>query len=362
MSERTLHPRPAAGSSAPLALLLVLPGCLTAELWTGYRWPDPVVYEEPVGARDRAVDGELLAPERVLEDGLWWRSADGEDRWLGPAAGAEVAAALLADPDCCRAERAVVDAERRYVDDEVVDDDAQLELVLRLEPTAFAQIVPPAELSARTARALLESRRNAFVLGVAPDVELPEPLASCARRLGGVDFGWILGESGPLRAAGWVFESPEGELLRCEVGAHEPLAARIAALAKWSLLVRVPHAGGATVLRMRADRAWLLAGLERAGDRFTQRSGWRLQRAPARGAHSPGPGAARVPARLCIREQQLRRWSRPARFDGDLLLRVAATPFALALDLAFGPPLGRFLRWLGGRDSGGGEAERRRDR
>ncbi|HEX6812983.1 MAG TPA: hypothetical protein VF384_15265 [Planctomycetota bacterium] len=356
----------------PLALL---PGCLTADLWRGYAWPEPVVEERLVARESKREVGTLVASQPVLENGLWW--FDGEDRtpsrwWLGPevGAGAEFVAALLADPGFCTIDAAAIDAVRSNVGEEVIADRARLELEVRVRSEAIGAVVPTADISPAAVRALAAERRNAYLVAADPAASLPVVCSQCAERLPAVDLRSLVGAKSAVHADAWVFVDRGGRpafqvgraappLPLAAWDEDAPLADRLEALRALSLLVRVCHGSDSTILRLRPDRLWLLSGLEAHGERFVHRSGWHLQTMPMPLAVEPAVDAERFATALQLQQERYERSSHPVLIDGGLVAKVALTPVTLALDLALGPGVGDFLRWITGTGPAGGPQQPR---
>jgi len=383
MSERTRGLR-RSRLAVSVILLAALPGCAalastaTCELWRGYEWPDPVVEEQLVERQTKCTVGTLVPLQHVLEYGLWWCA--GEDCstwrwWLRPefGGGAELAAALFADPDFCTVDAAAIDAVRGHIcaDDEVLTNQARLEVVVRLHSEAIGHAVSDAEISPAAARALATTRRNAYMLAADPGAGLPAVYRDCLERLPAIDLRRLVGAKFEVRAEAWVFvgddgrpafqdgtaagESPAGD-------ADVPLADRLTTLGELSLLVRVGHGGDSTILRVRPDRLWLLSGLDVDGDHFVHRSNWHLQAAPLSLEARPAVDAPRWQATLRLQENQYQRSLHPVLIDGEFLANVALTPVALAFDVFFGPGAGvDFLRWLTGKNPARGEPQQRRN-
>ncbi len=374
MSERTpgLRRRRLALSVTPLA---ALSSCLTGELWRGYQWPEPVVKEQLLDRQTKRVVGTLVPMQPVLENGLWWCA--GQDRtsgrwWLGPeaGAGADFAAALLADPDFCTVDSAAIDAVRSYVGDEVIADKAQLELEVRLRSEAIGQAVPTTHVSPAAARVLATARRNAYLLAAEPGACLPAVYARCLEGLPAVDLGWLVGEKFPVHAEAWVFVDADGRpafqvgtdapaLSPAADDEHAPLADRLTALRELSLLVRVRHGSDSTILRLRPDRLWLFCGLDVDGDRFVHRSSWHLQTTPLPLAVRPAVDAKHFAVTLRLQENHYQRSFHPVLIDGEFFAKVAITPVTIALDLVLGPGVGDFLRWISGKNPDSGDRQRR---
>ena len=362
-----------------VTLLAVLPSCLTEALWHGYEWPDPVVKEQLLERQTGSVAGALVPLPRVQEDGLWW--CDGEDCtswhwWLRPefGAGAEFAAALLADPGFCTVDAAAIDAVRSCLcdDEEVIENQAQLELEVRLRSEAIGHAVPAAEIAPAAARALTTARRNAYMLADDPGAGLPAVYRDCLERLPAVDLRRLVGAKYAVHAEAWVFVDVDGEpafqdgvaALALPPAADDgdvPLADRLTTLRQLSLLVRVRHGGDSTILRLRPDRMWLLSGLDLDGDRLLHRSKWHLQAAPVSLEVRPAVDALRLQATLRLQENQYQRSIHPVLMDGEFLAKVALTPVTLALDIVFGPELGDFLNWIMGRYHRSGDGQQRRN-
>lgn len=355
-----------------VALLVALPGCvtgklLTTELWRDYAWPAPVVEEQLLERRSRQIDGDLMPLRPVIENGLWW--CDDEDptprRWWlcpkpGAGSGAELAAALFADPDFCVVRSAAIDAVRRYVVGECVGNEATLELDVRLLDGAIGQVVPATDVSPAAAQVLATMRGNAYTLSVDPGTHLPPVYRRCVERLADVDLRRLVGEQSAVYAQAWVFVDLEGRPA-FRAGADDapfppedddgvPLAHRLAALRKLSLLVRVECGGEPTILRLRPDRLWLSSGLQFDGDRCVHRSTWHLQAASQSESALPAIDAPHIVSTLRLQEEYYRRSSHPVLIDGALLAKVALTPVTLALDVVLGPGVGDFLRWISGND------------
>lgn len=361
-----------------VSLLAVLPGCLTAELWRGYEWPD-VVQEKLIAQQTKTETGTLVPLQHVLENGLWWCA--GEDCtswrwWLRPefGGGAELAAALLADPDFCTVDAAAIDAVRSYYSDEfdeVVANQAKLELEVRLRSEAVGHAVPAAEISPAAARALANTRRNAYMVAADPGAGLPAVYRDCLERLPAVDLRRLVGAKYAVHAEASVFIDADGEpAFEGDTEGHAvspaaddeeaPLADRLDTLRDLSLLVRVGKGSDSTILRLRPDRLWLLSGLEVAGDRVVHRSTWHLQAAPVFIEARPAADAPRWQATLRLQENLYQRWVHPVLIDGKFLANVVLTPLTLAFDLVFGPEVGDFLRWITGKGPARSDPQQRR--
>jgi hypothetical protein len=363
------------------ALLATLSGCgsLTSELWRDYAWPGPRMSEELVERRAQEATGSLTVSSPVLENGLWW--SDGEEPtparwWLYPpcedAAGAELAAALLADPEFCVVLAATIDARRRVVADAGIENETRLELELRLHDAAIGRPVPATEISPAAARVLATSRRDTYLGAAAPDTHLPVVYHRCAERLASVDLRRLVGQRSAVYAESWVFVDAAGhpadriaaddaELATVASEDDAPLADRLAALSQLSLLVRVPCGTESRILRVRPDRLWLLGGLQVDGDRCVHRSSWFLQSAPRALGAPPEADALRIVTTLRLQEERYQRWLHPVVVDGGLLARIAATPVTLGLDLVLGPGAADFLRWITGKPPAADVRPRRGD-
>jgi hypothetical protein len=372
-----------------LAACAVLPGCLTGELWRGYAWPEPSVEQHLVGRRVQQQAGALAASAPVVANGLWWfGDGDGGDTrwWLCPEAwggdSAEVAAALLADHDLCEVDAAAIDAVRRDVSGELFPGEATLTLTLRIRSGALGEVVPAADVPPGVAASLAAMQRNAYLPPADPHAHLPPAFRRCVERLARLDLGGLVGERFPVYAEAWSFVDAAGRPAfldgdgaatarpaepgadaaaagpPAEGSAETTLAERLAALRKLSLLVRVQRGGEAAILRLRPDRVWLASALDGDGGRCVHRSRWRLRSAPGPAAVPSADDAPRIASSLRLQEERHRRTIRPAVFDEGLLARVALTPLALAADLALGPGVGDFLRWLSGRGPRAGTERR----
>ncbi len=372
MAERTQR-APRGRLAFALMPLAALPGCVigelaTTELWRGYAWPEPVVQEQLLDRQTTQVDGSLLACAPVLENGLLW--CDGPQPepgrwWLSPKtgaeAGAEVAAALFADPDFCVVHSAAIDAVRRYAVGEVVDNEAMLELDLRLHDGALGRAVSTTVVSPAAARMLATPRRNAYMLIADPGTSLPAVYLRCAERLAAVDLRRIAGEQFEVHAESWVFVDADGRpafglgddeaaLPPAAYDENAPLADRLTALRELSLLVRVRTGSESTILRVRPDRLWLSSELQVDGERCVHRSSWYLQATQHPIAAARAVDVSRIVSTLRLQEEYYQRSFHPVLVDGDLLARVALTPVTLALDLVLGPGAGDLLRWIAGTD------------
>lgn len=347
-------------STVVLAILLVLPGCLTGALWRDYSWPEATTSTVPVGTSEVALVGEIRASAPTVTNGLWWRGPTGD--WFLAArdgAGAEVAAAICDEPEFASFLHASIHADRHVVSDEVDHDLARLELTMHLDRSGIAEAVPDDAIDDALLRHLQPQPRNAFFDDRGGDLPLPDTLRSCARRLPGVDIRWLAGTSGPAHVAAWVFVGADGRSLpspddlrpAMELGDGASLAERLACLRRVSLLVRVEHGDGSTLVRVRPDRLWLLAGFDRTDQGFVHRSVWRLQRRPEPGATAPAADAPPCSAHLWLRESHWQRWYHPVWLDPDLVTRIVLTPIALAADIALGPGAGDLLAWLTGSRS-----------
>ncbi|MEO6594702.1 MAG: hypothetical protein ABIP94_08105 [Planctomycetota bacterium] len=373
MSEQTREVRRCRLAFA-LAPLAALSGCLTGELWRGYAWPEQTMHEQLRDRRTTQVIGTLVESQPVLNNGLWWcndRDPTPGRWWLRPriGAGAEFAAALLADPDFCVVHSAAVDAVRGYAAGEVVSDDAILELDLRLRAEAIGTVVPSTDISPAAARVLATARPNAYLGAAGPGADPPAVYRQCAERLPTLDLRRLVGAPVAVHADAWVFVDADGRpafsggtgddaLPPAADDENAPLADRLAALRGLSLLVRVRHCGDSTMLRLRPDHVWLLSGLQVDGERCVHRSSWYLQAAPGPLAAPPAVDAPRIVSTLQLQEDHYQRSFHPVLVDGDLLARVAMTPVTLALDVVFGPGLGDFLRWISGKGPDPGDRRR----
>jgi hypothetical protein len=343
---------------AVLAAVSTLPGCLTASLWRGYAWPEPTISVQWVREAERTMDGEIRASVPTMDNGVWWQGRG--ERWFLVARHdptTEVAAAILDDPGFCTLRRATIDAERRCVDEDVRRADARLALALHVNPHSVAEVVPDRNVPRAVRARLAHDRRNAFldVDGAGPP--LPAAFRECARRLTHVDIGWLAGIPDAAHAAAWMFVGADGVTAltaadlqpSMELADEAPLAERLAHLRHTQLLVRVQHAGGDSVLRLRPDRLWLLAGLDGADGEFVQQSNWYLQRVPGWRGVAPAADAPHCAAWLYLREAEGRLWSHPVWFDPDLLARIALTPIVLAIELTLGPGVAQLVDSLSGR-------------
>ncbi|HEX5054557.1 MAG TPA: hypothetical protein VFZ65_22465 [Planctomycetota bacterium] len=363
MSERTRRVRRSLRALA-LAPLAALSGCLTGALWGGYAWPEPTMVEQLADRRTTQVAGTLVESRPVLENGLWWcddQHAPGR-WWLRPhiGAGAEFVAALLADPEFCEVQSATVEALRSYAANEVLGDDAVLDLELRLRTEAIGSAVRAADVSPDAARVLATVRPNAYLRAAGPGAELPVVYRQCAERLSAVDLRRLVGAPIAVHAEAWVFVDAEGRpafggatdgavLPEAADDEEAPLADRLAALRELSLLVRVHRDGAPVFLRLRPDRVWLSSGLHVDGERCTHRSSWYLQAAPAPLAAAPARDALRIDSTMLVQEDRYDRSFHAVVLDSGFLVKAVLTPVTLALDLVFGPGLGDFLRWISGK-------------
>ena len=105
------------------------------------------------------------------------------------------------------------------------------------------------------------------------------------------------------------------------------------------------------IVMVRPDRLWLLSGMDLEHGEFVHRSQWRLEPWPQRFEMPVLANAARMPSSLQLHELHYDRFLQPRWFDDGLWGRVALTPLTLAADVALGPGLVSFLRWLSGRDA-----------
>ena len=339
-----------------LVALALLPSCV-AELWRDYTAEPTVVRHELVDRQFVEQPGEVAVARPVLERGLWWAGADGVFRWrLAPAEGAEAAAALLADSELCEVTDLQIEATRRYSVDEVLFDGAQVAMQVDVRRDAVGHAVAEAELGPEARRVLSVPRRNGFVFAADPAAWLPSPFRECVDRLGSVDVGWFVGEPGDWHAESWVFVGSDGR--PCLEGRSSPepsldpaapLLQKLARLRGAELLVKARCGEDSRVLRVRPDRLWLLTGLSVEQGRHVHRSSWRLESPPRYRARRPDETAPRIASLLRL-QQELYVPYEFEPFDLEFWKRVVWTPFALAADLVFGPPLVRFWYWITGRD------------
>ncbi|MCU0864420.1 MAG: hypothetical protein MUC36_11540, partial [Planctomycetes bacterium] len=302
--------------------------------------------------------GEVQASAPTVSNGLWWHGPAG-DWFLAARDGgeAEFAAAICDDPEFVTLHHASFRAARRIVSEDVERNDARLELTVHLDRRALVEVVPDAGVAHAVTRQLAPQWRNAFCDNVSGPMMLPDMLRSCARRLSAVDIGWLIDTTEPAHVESWVFVGADGcsplapDELRpaVQLGEDAPLAERLECLRQVSLLVRVAHGDDSTLVRLRPDRLWLLAGLEQTDRGFVHRSDWHLQRCPQHGATAPTADAPHCVAHLRLQEAHWQRWYHPVWFDSELATRILVTPIALAADLVLGPGAPDLFGWLLGR-------------
>ncbi len=338
-----------------------LPSCITASLWAD---GEPVLVQ--TSERTDLTMGEMLASGDVATAGLWVRAtaASAAAQWrLRPLTGSEEVAALLADAHLFGGVVATIEAQRVYVDDELVSDTAQLVLDGSFRAGALGGVTEIAALTPAAKQVLDRSRGNVYVQTSEPSLYLPFVFRECIERLAHIDLACVVNRpAGSAQILSWVFVGQDGvpryeegvvvdAALTGSEGASLTLAESLHHLAGLDLLVRVTDGrGGSEVLRLRPDRVWQFAGTEVpaevVGGRFVHRSTWHLE--PFKATSDDAPTAtARWPATLAVRETHSQRMPP---WHGKLTSRLLLTPPALLLDAVLTMPWLALSAWLGGDD------------
>lgn len=355
-------PQPLAKASrlrvvAVLALLCLLPGCLTRELWRGAGRVHTTRSLSFVGERERELVGTVRPSPPTRRHGLWW-DGDGGAFYLvarhGP--GAEVAATLLDGVDFATVRRASIAAVRESIDAELDRDDANVTLELTVDRAAVAEVVPASQLP-RLLRPELESTAATANGPDAAVLDLPPSFREASRRLQRLDLRWLAASEEPTTLGAWAFVGRDG---RTPLSADDVRQAHglesdapwpdvHACLQRASLFVRLDHGHERTFVRLRLDRVWMLAECDASERGFVHTSAWNLQRLPPQKALPPADNAPRIPARLWLFERE---WQRSFHRNWpvlDVLARTALTPITLAADLALGPGALDLFRALTGQ-------------
>lgn len=345
-------------------LLLALPflqGCLTAHMWDTYEPASATAAPVLLASEQREQQGSVLAARGAADDGMLWVGDGGGEAWrLRPDRGGDFLEALLRDEVFCEVARADVDAERSYVDYSVRRDAATVDLQLDVRGSNIVRERDERGLTPGARRVLATERRNAFLLAADPTVRLSPLCRQCVQRLSAIDFGALFGDPGRWHAQSYVFVDergvPDGEppvpghdTVFGSVPGDPTLTRKLQTLRQRSLLLKLRRGGETRVLELRADRAWLLAGLEPVGQRggMVHRSTWHLEPVVLADALPASGDAVMLPSTLALRERQ---YTQDTSFsiDGGLIRRILLTPITVAADLAFGPQIVEFLRWLFG--------------
>lgn len=341
---------------ATLALLCVLPSCLTNALWRDYAWPGPTTITKPLGESTVAFDGEVRASVPTQRHGVWWHGPNGD--WYLVARrgdGAEVATTLLDGVDFFTLRDVAIAAVRQFVNGELDGDDARVVLRGDVDHAAAVQHVDPTQLPRTTLDALAKVQAPGSTTA-ADASPMPELLREAARRVHRLEPRWLAGTNEPTELVAYTLvgndhrtlPTPQETEPAAEFYRDAPLDQRLPLLRRASLLARLEHAGRTSYVRVRLDRLWLLAELHPSARGFTQSSAWHLQRQPRLRSLPPLADARTFPAHLQLREVQWQRAWQPTWFDGSLLARAALTPITLAADLVLGPQALGFFEWVTG--------------
>jgi hypothetical protein len=342
---------------ATLALLAVLPGCLTNALWRDYAWPGPTPITTPLEESSVAFDGEVRASVPTRQHGVWWHGPNGD--WYLVARdgeGADIATTLLDGVDFVTPRAVEIAAVRQFVNSELDRDDARVVLRGDVDRQAAVQRVDPSQLPRTTLDALAPAIAPATATATTSAPPMPELLREAARRIHRLEPRWLAGTSAPTELVAYTLVGADHRTLlapheaepAAELYRDAPLDQRLPLLRRASLLARLAHEGRTSFVRVRLDRLWLLAELRPSERGFTQTSAWHLQRRPRLRSLPPLADAVTFPAHLQLREVQWQRAWQPTWFDGSLLTRAALTPITLAADLVLGPQALGFFEWVTG--------------
>ena len=342
---------------AVLALLCLLPGCLTRELWRGAGRVHTTRSLSFVGERERELVGEVRPSAPTHRHGLWWDGEGGAFYLVarrGP--GADVAATLLDGVDFATVRRVEIAAVRESIDDQLDRDDANVTLTLAVDRAAVAEVVPASNLP-RLLRPTLEPTSPGPDDSDTAPLDLPPSFREAFRRLQRLDLRWLAASKEPTTLGAWAFVGRDGRTplsaddvrLAHELDGDAPWPDVRDRLQRASLLVRLDHGHERTFVRLRLDRVWMLAECDVSDRGIVHTSAWNLQRLPPQQALPPGDDAPRLPARMWLFERE---WQRSFHRNWpvfDVLARTALTPITLAADLAFGPGALDLFRALTGQ-------------
>jgi len=342
---------------ATLALLTVLPSCLTNALWRDYAWPGPTPITTPLGESTVAFDGEVRASVPTQQHGVFWHGPNGD--WCLVARrgdGTDIATTLLDGVDFVTLREVSIAAVRQFVNREIDRDEARVVLHGDVDRKAAVQRVDPSQLPRTTLDALAPTPAQTAFAAATSAPPMPELLRDAARRIHRLEPRWLAGTSAPTELVAYTLVGADHRTLlapheaepAAELYRDAPLDQRLPLLRRASLLARLAHEGRTSYVRVRLDRLWLLAELHASERGFTQSSTWHLQRRPRLHSLPPLADAVTFPAHLQLREVQWQRSYQPTWFDGSLLARAALTPITLAADLVLGPQALGFFEWVTG--------------
>ena len=344
--------------AATLALLCVLPSCLTNALWRDYAWPGPTAITTPLGESTVAFAGEVRASVPTQQHGVWWHGPNGDWYLVARSGeGADVATTLLDGVDFVTPRSVEIATVRQFVNSELDRDDAHVVLSVDVDHATAVQRMDPSQLPRTTFDELARVEAPPTIPATGGSTApMPELLREAARRIHRLEPRWLAGTSAPTELVAYTLVGADHRTLlapheaepAAEFYRDAPLDQRLPLLRRASLLARLAHDGRTSYVRVRLDRLWLLAELHPSERGFTQSSAWHLQRRPRLRSLPPLADAMTFPAHLQLREVQWQRAWQPTWFDGSLLARAALTPITLAADLALGPQALGFFEWVTG--------------
>lgn len=307
-----------------LLALLMLPSCLTRSLWN--LDTETITRSRLVGSHADRSEGNL----DHTDEAVVWRGLDGGEVWARPLGNAaDVLLAVLSQPQFCEVLEAAIHRSRVIADTEVLEESVRLDVIVRMQSAAVAEIITELDLTPAT-QALVRA-------GASVDERVPLSFRQCAFRLSTMDLNWLTGRAGAWTVAAMVFVDADGEpLFKGTVGVADEaplrtLQERMSELGKASLVARL-DGDKPVLLRLRPDRLWLSGLLPKTGDRAVLQTPIELLTGAT---GNPAIGTRAIPAtyvqsvtryeRVTIEKEGMSVWS-----------KLALTPFTLALDLVFG--------------------------
>jgi len=299
---------------AMLACLVMLPSCITKELWKDRAGVRTLHTPRLIGSSTDTASGELSfgGDGRVGE--AWLRDQDGRAAWsvVAPRDGDPVSVAMAGRLGAV--ERVVLDAQRPFVDADLTRSEVEVAVFSRFEPERIGREIELGELGDAAADVLAITRRNAFVFASDPWLQFPPVYRECLQRLDTLALGSLVDGKPDADVDVLAFVLLDDEGLPCfEPGSTRrpapalayqevDLEERLDLLAQVELVVRVRIDGREHLLRLNPEQLWLWSDAERMGEQLVHRGRWKLF--PADPDAPAGEGRHRIAYEATIRTRR----------------------------------------------------------